>query len=132
MNRLLPPGKRRVNLLLTSSAACLGRSDCPPLGHEDGAQDEGAAKELDDGEVLAEDESRRHDGEDWLHGADQGGTGGAEALSASVEGADRHDARDGGNAEDGEEGVVWDREWKEVTPSEEPQCEDAEAQCRRD
>ena len=35
-------------------------------------------------------------------------------------------SRDGGNAEDGEEGVVWDREWKEVTPSEEPQCEDAE------
>jgi hypothetical protein len=90
----------------------LGRPNRPPLGHKNSAKDEGAAEELDGGEALAKDESRRHDGEDRLHGADEGGTGGAEALSPRVEGADRHDASDGGDAKNWEEGVGWNWGWK--------------------
>ena len=126
MNRLLPPGKRRVNLLSASSTASLARPDRLPLGHDDGPQDRRPSQELDGGEALAEDESRRQDREDRLHGADEGGTGGAEPLSPRVEGADRHDASDGGNAENGEEGVVWDWEWEEVAPSGETEDEHAE------
>jgi hypothetical protein len=80
---------------------------------------------LNGGEPLTKDEASRHDGEDRLNGADEGGTSGAEPLGAGVEGTDRHDARDGRNAEDREEGIVWDRDWQEVTPSGEAKDEDA-------